>query len=506
MIGIGIESGAQRADRLRCGRAARRTPGIIFAGLLMLCFLASEHARPSVAEGRPLFTGVAGLDTYDPLAFARVQMAGAQFVHIPLFWSDVAPQARPDSWDPADPADPHYDWTQIDQAVSRAVEAKLTPVVLIDGAPVWAQGCRAPGALAGRLCEPDPGALASFAMAAATRYGGAFQGLPRVRYWQGLNEPNLTLFFNPQFEHGKAVSPTLYRHLINSFYAAVKSVEPSDIVIAAGLGPIARPQATIGPMRFTRELLCMGGRRNPHPVRSGECKGGVHFDVFDIHPYTTGGPTHTGHADDVELGDLDKLQELLRAADRFGRIKGRTRHTPLWICEFSWDSKPPDPGGVPMGILSRWTSEALFRAWSAGIDHFAWYGLRDTARDPSLPFSETLESGLFFRGDSLEQDRPKPMLQAFRFPFVAYREHGNISYWGRTSESTAGGVVIEMQTGGDWKQIEVAHADRSGIFSGVATRNVGAGRRGLVRARFERETSVPFSLRPVKDHYQPPFG
>jgi|SRR5665811_325618 len=63
-------------------------------------------------------------------------------------------------------------------------------------------------------------------------------------------EPNLSLYFNPQFRHGRPVSPTLYRRLINAFYAAVKSVSRSNLVLMAGLGPIAVPGLTIGPMRL----------------------------------------------------------------------------------------------------------------------------------------------------------------------------------------------------------------------------------------------------------------
>ncbi len=49
-----------------------------------------------------------------------------------------------------------------------------------------------------------------------------------MQYWQALNEPNLSLFFIPQFDtSGQALSPDLYRNLVNSFYAAVKSVNAS---------------------------------------------------------------------------------------------------------------------------------------------------------------------------------------------------------------------------------------------------------------------------------------
>ena len=459
---------------------------------------------PGSSAARPLVTGITGLDSYDPLAFQQADATGATSVHIWISMSSVAPRDEPSRWEPRDPADPNYDWTSVDSKVSGAAAAGLTPVLGIYGVPVWAQRCHLPGGTYSAPCDPDPAAIAAFAQAAARRYSGSF-GLPRVRYWQGLNEPNLSLFFNPQFEGSRPVSPTLYRKLVNAFYFAVKSVHRSNLVLAAGLGPIAVPHWTMGPMRFTRELLCMAGRRDPRPTR-GDCEGGVHFDIFDIHPYTTGGPTHRGKVDDVQLGDLEKLQELLAAADRAGRIKGRFRRTPLWMTEFSWDSKPPDPGGVPMRILTRWTAEALFRGWEAGVSRFFWFSLRDFPRSPELPFSETLESGLYFRGETVAEDQPKPNMYAFRFPFVAYSRKTGFYFWGRTPDSKGGPVSIQIRQGGGWRTAAVARADRHGIFEGEVEGAYGRNESGTVQARYRGETAVPFSLKPVKDFYQPPFG
>jgi hypothetical protein len=358
--------------------------------------------------------------------------------------------------------------------------------------------------VAGRLCDPDPAALAAFATAAARRYSGYFGGLPRVRYWQGLNEPNLSLFFNPQFEGRRPVSPHLYRDLINAFYFAVKSVNPSNLVLSAGLGPIARPHWTVGPMRFARLLLCMRGRRNPRPA-PGKCGGGVYFDIFDMHPYTTGGPDHRGRADDVQLGDLEKLRTLIDAADDAGRIHSKFRRTPIWITEFSWDSKPPDPGGLSMGIAARWTAEALYRAWSVGISRFFWYSLRDDAPS-AVPFSESLQSGLYFRGSTVAEDRPKKVMYAFHFPFVATSQKSGFSFWGRTPTSTGGRVIIQVRDLNGWRTAAVARADKAGIFQGVVETSYGQNKRGFVRARYRQESAIPFSLKPVKDFYQPPFG
>ena len=469
------------------------------------CALVAAVSPVPTADARPLVTGITYLDSYDSVTLQQTKAAGAQLVRIIVPWWIIAPSHEPSSWNPEDPQDPSYDWAGTDLAVTRVVEAGFTPMLLLDGAPPWVQRCQPPAAVPGALCDPDPAALAAFATASARRYSGYFAGLPRVRYWQGLNEANLGIFFQPQFVQGKPVSPTLYRRLVNAFYFAVKSVNRSNLVLAAGLGPIAIPHWTIGPMRFTRELLCMTGGRNPQPT-SGNCGGGVHFDIFDIHPYTTGGPTHKGKVDDVQLGDLAKLKELLAAADRAGRIKGRFRRTPLWNTEFSWDSKPPDPGGLPMRILTRWTAEALYRGWSAGISRFFWLSLRDFPPSLKLPFSETLESGLYFRGATVAEDRPKPNMYAFRFPFVAYSAKDGFTFWGRTPDSRGGPVLIQIRQGGGWRNVAVARADRHGIFEGAVETAYGRNKRGTVRARYRKETAIPFSLRPVKDFYQPPFG
>lgn len=481
--------------------ATRRTLALL--GLALLA--AVLWSPPPAAAARPLVTGITNIYEDAPLAFAQTRATGATMVRIPLHWEGAVPKAEPAGWQPSNPADPNYNWETSDMEVIRAVQAGLTPVLQLGGPPPWAQRCKAPPVAGYAACDPDPAKFAAFATAAARRYNGLTPGLPRVQYWQAFNEPNLTLFFFPQFDSaGKAVSPELYRTLINSFYAAVKSVDPSNLVLTAGLGPIAVPPWTIGPMSFTRQLLCMRGGKKPRPA-PGDCGGGVNFDIFAIQPYTTGGPTHEGGPNDVQIGDLDKLQTLLKAANRAGRIHGAFKRTPLWITEFSWDTNPPDPGGLPMKIASRWTAEALHQAWSAGVTNFFWYSLRDSESQPSRPFSETYESGLYFRGATLAQDQPKPLFYAFRFPFVAYPAANGLSFWGKTPDGKAGKVKIQLRDG-KWHKAAAVRADRFGIFHGVVKTTYGSNRKGAARAQFGGIDSVPFSMRPVRDFRQPPFG
>jgi hypothetical protein len=479
----------------------RRHCAHLLAGLAvaLACAGLLSAAPARAAKLAPLQTGVSYAYGNEPVEFQHVAATGAKLVLTPMNWSDVAPENLPGSWNPENPADPNYDWKFFDTWVTNALAAGLNPILQVRGAPAWAQQC---GPFPhDSPCSPDPTLLQQFAKAAATRYSGHFQGLPRVKYWQGLNEPNYGFYFQPQYEGSKAVSAGLYRKLINGFYAGIKSVDSGDVVIAAGLGPLAIGKTTVGPMRFARELLCMTGRTNPHKIKGNTCEGGVHFDAFDIHPYTTGGPTHEGGPDDVELGDIRKLQTLLRAADKAGRIKSNLhKRTPLWIIEISWDSKPPDPGGLSMKIEKQWVAEAIYRSWSAGVRDFFWFSIVDF--EPAIGVT----SGLYFWAPTVAAQKPKPFVPAFRFPFVAYPKAGGLLVWGRTATYKGGKVTIQAKEGGKWRTLKVIRADAHGMFSATLGSAYGRDKKGAVRALYAGKSSVPFPMNPVGDFPQPPFG
>jgi hypothetical protein len=490
-------------DRVRLPVTHRTRPASL--ALLAAVVALAVLGAPSQATARPLYTGMSGVYDYVPRAYEQVRASGASFVRIGVPWEAIAPKRRPGEWQPTDPADPAYDWDgHIDGAVVNAVAAGLTPLLMINSVPEWAEACIAPNDYPEASCKPEPGPLADFATALARRFSGGFGGLPRVRYWQGLNEPNLSLYFLPQFEDGRAVSADLYRPAANAFYAAVKAVDPSNLVLAAGLGPIAVPKYTIGPLRFTRELLCMRGSQHPRPA-PGDCGGGVSFDIFDIHPYTTGSPNREARPNDVQISNLGELRRLLEAAERAGRIHSSLGHVQLWVNEFSWDSKPPDPRGLAMGTECRWTAEAMYKAWRAGVDHFFWYGLRDEPLGGGSAIRVSAQSGLYFRGNGLAGDRPKRVFYVFRFPFVAFPGKRGLTVWGRTPSGGAGKVSIQVRRGG-WRTVKTLRASANGIFSARLPTTYGRDRNGAVRARFEGVAAVPFPMGPSPEFLQPPFG
>ncbi len=424
--------------------------------------------------------------------FAASRAAGAASVRLILWWPNIAPDGdvRPAGFDARSPSDPLYRWVAFDAQVKAAAKVGLSPIVSIVGAPRWTENGTKTRESDGPV-RPSPAALGDFAAAAASRYSGTFSRLPRVRYWQVWNEPNLSIQLMPQFAGDAPVSADWYRSMVNATAEAVHAVRRDNVVVAGGLAPFGGDsndpsggtvpgQERVRPMSFMRRFL---GKK-------------VEFDVWSHHPYTYGGPTHKAfHKNDVSLGDLDKMTALLKSADRRGRIESRGR-IEFWVTEFSYDSQPADPKGLPPALHARWVSEALYRMWSDGVSLVTWYLIRDQ------PFpQEMFQSGLYTK-----DNRPKPALRAFRFPFVAFWEKdGSISYWGRTPVGVKKGVVVEQQAGGRWHRVVVPAVDQHGIFLGRIENVRGS---GVLRAKLAGggDYSQPFSLKVTKDFWFCPWG
>jgi hypothetical protein len=444
------------------------------------------------------------------VAFERTRAAGASLARLFLSWPAVAPggSSRPAGFiNPRDPSDPQYQWDALDEVVQTAVAARLEPIFSIIDAPGWAQTGAKQRPSDGPV-RPSPSALADFTTALATRYSGRFRNIPRVRYWQVWNEPNLSIYLMPQSENGKPVSPDWYRDMVNAMARAVHAVRSDNVVIAGGLAPFGGNlndpsgaptpnQERIHPLTFMRQMLCMSDDPKPKPI----CSAKSQFDVWAHHPYTYGGPTHDANdPNDVSLGDLGEMRTLLDAAVAAGQIQSRQK-VGFWVTEFSYDSKPADPKGLGPALHARWVSEALYRMWQNGVSVVTWFLLRDQ------PFpQEMFQSGLYYRGaNGIASDKPKPALQAFRFPFVAFRQKDkSITFWGRTPTSTKKAVVVEQKQGPRWKRLVSPQVDRYGIFQGrVASRASGSFRARLVSGG---EASLPFSLTVPADFRFCPWG
>jgi hypothetical protein len=189
------------------------------------------------------------------------------------------------------------------------------------------------------------------------------------------------------------------------------------------------------------------------------------------------------------------MRALLMAAKRLGTIVSRSRPQ-FWVTEFSWDTNPPDPKGVPMKLHARWVSEALFRMWKAGVSAVIWFRLQD---DP-------LRVSPYQSGFYTASGHAKYSLEAFRFPFVAFSNASGVSIWGRTPSGKPGAVIVERKTGNAWVNAVRLRADGNGLFSAQLAAPPHGTTAFRARLASSAELSIPFSLTVPPPRPGSPFG
>jgi hypothetical protein len=433
------------------------------------------------------------------LALDRIHSSGARLFKLAVDWYTVAPAKPKSGFNASDPDDPGYRWRTLDGMIAEAVDRGLTPVIDFSKPPGWAETPEGSG-----WEHPNPVQLAMFAHAFAARYDGTRPGLPRVRYWEAWNEPNVSYFLQPQFENGRPVSVDAYRTIVNDFAAAVHEVHSDNIVVGGELFPNGVQRggvSAVAPLEFTRRLFCLSSGPQPHRV----CDTAIHVDAWSVHPYTSGGPsTLPANPDNVWIYNLSALTSLVHAAQRVGTLIS-SRQAEVWVSEFSWDTNPPNPKGVPMSVERRWVAETIYRSWQAGINVFIWFTLHDMPND-----GPPLRGGLYFNCEAgVKCERPKPIAAAFRFPFVAYRTQGrNVLLWGRTPAGRPGNVRVQWLQEQHWKGFLTLPTDSDGVFTAAVTLPPGANPSYARLRALQPATgaSPAFSLHRPPDIKATPFG
>lgn len=416
----------------------------------------------------------------------QARAEGAGIVRLNVSWSEVAPQHRPQGFVADNPASPGYDWSSVDAQVRALAGQGLQVLMNITFAPAWAEAPGRPKDARPGTWKPNPAQFAQFGIAAARRYDGSFPDpstpgtdLPRVKYWQAWNEPNLGYYLTPQWtktRHGFApASPGVYRPMLNAFYAAVKHVERSDVVLTAGIAPYGNPPGVtfpggyrMHPLTFDRLLL----------AKATDC------DVVAQNSYPIGGPLwHAFEPEDVGVADLYKVAAIIRAGERAGHLLPHG-HKPLWLTELAWNSKPPNPGGVPVGQQARWYEQAFYELWRQGVSAVLLLQLVDA---PPIPnYATAYETGLYYLNG-----QPKPAATAFRFPFVTSRLNSRaVLAWGRAP--AAGSLTIERLSGTTWKPIANLTVGFHEVFEKTLELAGGA----TLRAHVAGQSSLPWPQGP----------
>ncbi|MGC1165451.1 MAG: hypothetical protein WA862_05020 [Solirubrobacterales bacterium] len=301
-------------------------------------------------------TDAAAFDTYADL--------GAGLYEITINWSRIA-SARPT--DPTDPTDPAYQWTPaVDEAIANARAHGIQVVLLVAGAPGWANGGRP-----WRWAPKDPQDYADFMTAAAKRW-------PEVHHWQIWGEPTRKANFMPlararglELTPYQSRGPQLYAEILDASYVALKAVNPANLVI----GGNTFSGGDIKPLAFIKALRLANGR----PPR---------MDLYGQNPLGYRRPDlGTGLINESSgVADFCDLDVVVQYIDQYLSRAGRNPHEiGLFLSEYF---VPTDHANTEFNYwVTKRTAASWLRAgfgitrdWSR-VYTLGWFQLHDEAPD-----------------------------------------------------------------------------------------------------------------------------
>jgi hypothetical protein len=230
-------------------------------------------------------------------AWSELSAGHASVVRTIVDWREVAPRRPAHA---ADPFDPAYRFSNLDDFVRDAQKRGIEVLLTLWGTPGWANRGAGPN-----VPPLNPRDFGRFAEAVATRYSGHIAGYPFARFFSIWNEPNTPRFL-------LAADPVdAYARLAAAGYDGVKAVSP-DAQVAIG-----ETAASHAPAAFLEALAA----RDPK----------LEFDAWAHHPY----PARPGLSPGAPEAWPDVgVAELGRLGDDVDRAFGRTG-TPLWVTEYA---------------------------------------------------------------------------------------------------------------------------------------------------------------------------
>jgi hypothetical protein len=201
-----------------------------------------------------------------------------------------------------------YDWTHADLVVDAAAAKGITLIARLDGVPTWAR----PANTAWKYLDSDHYAdYASFVRAFVSRYHD------RVHYYIIWNEPNTAAEWG-----GRKPDPAAYAALLKQAYPAVKSADPTAVVLLAGLAPnLEGDNSTLA----LNDLVYL--------ARLYDEGAAPYFDAVAVHSYGLQSPPDDPSApDSLNFARAEQLHNVM--------VSRGDANKSVYITEGGWNDSP----------------------------------------------------------------------------------------------------------------------------------------------------------------------
>jgi hypothetical protein len=494
----------------------RKTLGAaLLAALLLASPAAANHNQESIFQD----DGVLQQSGADAQKSGLQQMKdlGADTIHVLVGWRRMAPspdsRTKPAGFDASDPAAyPAGTFDLLDALVRQAradgLDLIFTPTSSI---PDWASRCSTSQARKGKVytCDPDPADFQQF----VTALGRHFTGDLEVKRWSVWNEPNFKGWLRPQFTRvrGQVVAngAILYRNLLRAGIAGLQASGHGGDAIYAGetapIGQIRGSESTnnMAPGLFDRRAFCLDDNLKPlrgSDAKTYECTSFKRLAIrgFSHHPYTKGGSlaptTGVRNADEITLNYIGRLEQILNAAARYGRIP---RSTPIYSTEYGFQTDPPDKFfGVSLDKQATYINEADYMSWrESRIRSVAQYNLIDDASTAGF------NTGLVFNPNT-NNGVAKPSYDAYRTPIFVINHGSTVDVWGQARPAGPNQKVdIQVGSGDQFSTVQTVQTGTQGYFfvSGLQKPT------GSWRLSWTDKAGMTFVSRDAKPQREPQF-
>jgi hypothetical protein len=238
--------------------------------------------------------------------------AGFRWIRQEIPWEDIEIHGRGDFIDRRNDPNGIDAWAKYDHIVDLVEQYGLELQARIDKPPAWSRSYED----ATGYAPPDNwDDYINFVTTFAQRYQG------RIRYYQIWNEPNIY----PEWGEN-AIDPEGYTDVLCQAYAALKAVDPNNVVISAALSPtIALSARDLNEFIFLQRMYDAGAK-----------------DCFDILS-TQGYGFFSGPADQRMRPTTLTFSRSIYLRDVM--VANGDASKPIWISEAAWN--PVDSPDVP---------------------------------------------------------------------------------------------------------------------------------------------------------------
>jgi hypothetical protein len=284
---------------------------------------------------------------------------GAHWVSMDMDWNSIN-GAGPDVWR----------WDPTDLFVREARSYGLAILAITGYSPAWAEPANCPPSALTHCLPASPEPYATFAHAAAARYG-SLSPIPDLRSsieaWQVWNEPNHSPFVQP------TVDVEQYTAILKRAYVEFKAADPAATVIAGGTAPApdAADHTEMAPLTFLKGIYANGGQG--------------FFDAFAHHPYSF-------PCDPLQDASWNAFTQTRYLHDLM--VKNGDGNKKIWASEAGAPTANNVASGCNAGPnvslteaqQAQWVADYL-KGWTQSFGSFTgpfiWYQIRDNGTNPS---------------------------------------------------------------------------------------------------------------------------